>query len=118
MSDGITVLVTGGRYYDDKRYVDLVLDGFHTRRSIKLLVTGACPYGGADKLAEDWARENEIDYAGYPAKFKAHGKPAGPIRNARMIELKPDLVIAFPGGNGTANTVSLARQAGIEVFVA
>jgi hypothetical protein len=44
------------------------------------------------------------------------GKAAGPIRNQRMIdEGKPDLVIAFPGGRGTADMVSRAKKAGIPV---
>ena len=38
------------------------------------------------------------------------------IRNRRMLEEgRPDLVIAFPGGKGTANMVRIALQAGIQV---
>jgi predicted Rossmann-fold nucleotide-binding protein len=33
-----------------------------------------------------------------------------------MMEWKPDLVVAFPGGSGTADMVSRARGAGIEVI--
>jgi ABC-type Fe3+-hydroxamate transport system substrate-binding protein len=44
-----------------------------------------------------------------------YGPSAGPIRNGRMLEYKPDLVIAFPGGRGTANMVKQARKAGIAV---
>jgi hypothetical protein len=33
-----------------------------------------------------------------------------------MLKENPDLVIAFPGGRGTANMVSLAKTAGIAVF--
>ncbi len=52
----------------------------------------------------------------YEADWHEHGRAAGPIRNARMIaEGRPDLVIAFPGGRGTADMVSRARKAGIEV---
>jgi hypothetical protein len=29
---------------------------------------------------------------------------------------KPDLVVAFPGGSGTADMVSRARRAHVEVF--
>ena len=39
------------------------------------------------------------------------------MRNREMLERgRPDLVIAFPGGPGTANMVKLAREAGIEVI--
>ena len=42
------------------------------------------------------------------------GKKAGPLRNQRMLdEGKPDLVVAFPGGGGTKDTVRRAVQAGV-----
>jgi hypothetical protein len=30
-----------------------------------------------------------------PADWANHGKAAGPIRNRKMLDLKPDLVLAF-----------------------
>ena len=54
----------------------------------------------------------------YPANWKKHGRAAGPIRNKQMLEeAKPDLVIAFPGGAGTANMVKQAREAGVKVEI-
>lgn len=40
--------------------------------------------------------------------------PVPPVNRA-MLELRPDLVVAFPGGTGTAHMVSLAKKFGIEV---
>jgi hypothetical protein len=52
----------------------------------------------------------------FPAQWDRYGEAAGPIRNAWMLEFgKPDLVVAFPGGRGTADMISKARKAGIEV---
>lgn len=52
----------------------------------------------------------------FPADWHRDGKAAGPIRNRRMLlEGMPDLVVAFPGGRGTADMVRRARAAGIEV---
>lgn len=52
----------------------------------------------------------------YPADWKRDGRGAGPIRNQRMIdEGKPHIVIAFPGGKGTADMVMRAEMAGIPV---
>jgi hypothetical protein len=49
--------------------------------------------------------------------WEKYGKPARPIRNQKMIDdHKPNLVIAFPGGRGTADMVFKARSAGIEVL--
>lgn len=53
----------------------------------------------------------------HPADWKRHGRAAGPIRNQKMLEEKPEMVVAFPGGKGTADMVKKAGQAGIEVFV-
>ena len=50
------------------------------------------------------------------AKWEEHGNAAGPIRNRHMMTWKPDAVIAFPGGSGTADMVSIARKAGIPVY--
>jgi UDP-N-acetylmuramoylalanine-D-glutamate ligase len=51
----------------------------------------------------------------YPAKWDLHGKSAGPIRNQQMLDTGVDLVIAFPGGKGTAHMVSIAKKAGVKV---
>lgn len=116
----IVVLVTGGRFYDERLHVYTVLD---TLAPISLLIHGACPYGGADILAEDWAKSRQIPYIGYPAPFATMGKPAGPWRNREMIKLYGPQIIAthgcitaFPGGTGTADCVTVARAAGIKVL--
>ena len=42
--------------------------------------------------------------------MEKHGNAAGPIRNQRMLDHgKPDIVVAFPGGSGTADMVKLSR---------
>jgi hypothetical protein len=72
---------------------------------------------GADNAAVDWATTNWLKVHEFPADWKKHGKGAGPIRNQQMIdEGKPNLVVAFPGGNGTADMVRRAKKAGIEVI--
>jgi hypothetical protein len=53
----------------------------------------------------------------YRADWAKHGRAAGPIRNKQMLEEgKPDLVVAFPGGQGTANMMSQVREAGVRVM--
>jgi len=73
---------------------------------------------GADKCADEWAVVNWCRFQEYPADWVKYGKAAGFIRNKQMlVEGKPDLVIAFPGGRGTAMMVKLAREAGVETIV-
>lgn len=72
---------------------------------------------GADTMAYNWAKRHGIKVHEYPADWHTHGRRAGYIRNRQMLEEgKPDLVVAFPGGKGTAMMVNLARQAGVEVI--
>ena len=69
---------------------------------------------GADNAAGDFALVNFCQHIQFPADWKTHGKKAGYIRNKQMLdEGKPDLVIAFLGGKGTAMMVDLATKAGV-----
>lgn len=108
----ITIVVTGGRDYQDKEAVNKVLNSL---RIIRLAQGGAW---GADHLALEWAIDQQIVYQSYRADWITHGRAVGPIRNKEMlIKEKPDLVIAFPGGAGTANCIKTARELGILVLV-
>lgn len=72
---------------------------------------------GVDTVAIDWAVVNWLGFQEYPAQWDKYGRSAGPIRNQQMLdEGKPDLVLAFPGGRGTADMVKRAKQAGVEVI--
>ena len=109
-------LVCGGQQYNDYDHVCEVLDSFADShgRTITLVIHGAAP--GADSLAGLWADARNIPARAFPADWRAHGRAAGPIRNARMLaEGKPDVVIAFPGGRGTSDMVTKARRAGVRV---
>src|SRR6266576_4571499 len=71
---------------------------------------------GVDSAAADFATINFCKLEVFPADWKKHGRSAGYIRNKQMLfEGKPDLVVAFPGGKGTAMMVDLANIAGIKV---
>lgn len=71
---------------------------------------------GADQCGVDYAVVNWCDYKGYPADWEKYGKAAGHIRNKQMLdEENVDLVIAFPGGRGTANMIKQAEERNIKV---
>ena len=107
------VLVCGGRDYQDKDKVFAVLDEIHSQTPISAIVHGCAR--GADTLGSDWAWVRGIDEERYPANWKLYGKKAGPLRNQQMLDTKPDLVIAFPGGCGTYHMINISREAGLEV---
>jgi hypothetical protein len=125
------VLVCGGRDYSDRNRVYFWLDKLFA----PLYGTGDEPYKngsamprpdlviihggarGADSIAGDWAAINWVKFEEYKAEWNTHGKAAGCIRNQKMLDDgKPDMVLAFPGGRGTAHMVALARAAKIPVM--
>lgn len=105
------LLVCGGRDYADRARVYATLD--------KLCPSEVIQGGarGADRLALDWANSRLIRSQTFTADWERHGKGAGPIRNQTMIDQgRPDAVLAFPGGRGTADMVRRARAAGVRVI--
>ena len=112
------VLVCGGRTYSDRRRVTLTIRKL-IRRGAEVLIHGGA--NGADMLAVTaWQKCRPVTDPGsiiwFPAEWERLGLAAGPIRNQRMIdEGKPDVVIAFPGGRGTADMTARAAAAGIPV---
>lgn len=114
------VLVTGGRDYQEKEIVFWALEQLeeylHERKQeIAAVIHGDAK--GADTLADQWAQENGVLQVRCPGNTKFYGfKAFGPVRNRQMLLLKPDLVVAFPGGNGTANMIATAKKHGYKVW--
>lgn len=108
------VLVCGGRDLHDRDLVSRTLDLIHQITPISCLIQGGAR--GADQLAAEWGVGAGVLVRTFEAEWRKHGRAAGPIRNQRMIdEAHPSLVVAFPGGRGTADMVARADRAGIRV---
>jgi hypothetical protein len=107
------VLVCGGREFQDYAALRLLLDAQHEGEPITLLIHGDAM--GADRLAGRWARTRGVVVKAFPANWDRDGKAAGPIRNSAMLAEGPELVIAFPGGRGTADMIRKAMKAGVPV---
>lgn len=132
------VLVCGGRDYDRFAHVyDVLTEVQDEKGPFEVVIAGRHPGeepNGTDYWAESWSFMERIPFYGFPARWgdlrhadavirkrrngTQYDANAGPRRNARMIaEGKPDLVIAFPGGKGTADMIRKARAAGIPVEI-
>ena len=133
---GIRVLVCGGRKFHDRDMLFREMDRIASERGpIDQVICGGM--SGADTLAASWSSKNiknqaaifqvskdewnDIHAPGAIVKVGEGGRrynaAAGPRRNQRMlIEGKPDLVVEFPGGSGTADMVRRAKRAGVEVI--
>jgi hypothetical protein len=122
------VLVCGGRDYNDRAKVWRVLDEYQDRHGSLTIIQGDCPTG-ADHWAKEWtygqptvtrldypAKWEDLSHPGRRVKRRADGKfydaAAGPRRNAEMLDECPDIILAFPGGTGTASLIKMVRRAG------
>lgn len=113
------ILVTGSRTWWD--YAELTL---HLNDVVQenggpgnvVIVHGACPRG-ADEMADQYANACAIKVERHPADWERHGRRAGFIRNAEMVELGADICLAFirDGSRGATHTADLAEKAGIPV---
>jgi hypothetical protein len=109
------VLVCGGRDYDDEARVHATLTALHKKDRFHAVLEGGAD--GADALGRQWAHGMGIRVETFEANWGAYGKAAGPMRNRRMLEEgRPDLIVAFPGGKGTADMIWRGRQAGVAVL--
>lgn len=109
------VLVCGGRGFADSDLLDKTLERLASANQIDCIIEGNAR--GADRMAGFWARKHRIDNLKFNAEWALYGPGAGPLRNQRMLdEGKPDLVVAFPGGGGTADMVRRAKKVGVEVL--
>jgi len=114
------ILVCGGRNYADAPLLNTTLDNIVANihamaagQNIRLIHGAA---RGADSLAAAWASSRGLAATAYPAKWDIHGRSAGFVRNTQMLEEgQPHLVVAFPGGAGTAMMIRIARSAGVTV---
>lgn len=122
------VLVCGGR---EKTLRKLGLDpGAVYAKLVKTLnVLSACGarqltiiHGGAngvDAWAGQWAATTHTPYEVYPVSpddWKERGPVAGHERNTEMLlKGKPDAVLAFPGGTGTADMVAKVKAMNVRL---
>jgi hypothetical protein len=91
------------------------LDRLHAELHFTHMIHGGAKF--IDTFASEWAATKpEITRYICRAEWKKYGLGAGPRRNSRMLEWRPDVVVAFPGENGTADMVKKARAAGVRVI--
>ena len=117
------VLVTGGRTFNDRSWLWAGLDLLHGMQPISELIEGGAT--GADVRAGEWARARGVKCTVVPAEWGQHSRglkagqknPAGMIRNNTMAAMLPDIVLATPGGAGTAHMVGLAKKRGLRVVM-
>lgn len=97
------VVVCGSRVWDNRELLFNTLDDtFHTRPlddgSDFILIHGGAK--GADTIAASWVVQTPgVTVEVYRPDWSKYGRSAAFIRNDTMLDLKPDLVVAFHKNN-------------------
>ncbi|MFD9368557.1 DUF2493 domain-containing protein [Streptomyces sp. NPDC060020] len=113
------ILVTGSRDWTDAHRIEVAIfrELYETKTFARdaVLIHGACPTG-TDALADEYATRAGMHVIRRPADWERHGKRAGFLRNAELVDLDPDVCLAFirRGSRGATMTANLAEKAGIE----
>lgn len=107
------LIVCGGRDFTDQDYAFAILDQCHHEVGITCLVEGGAR--GADRLGRLWAISRGVRYLTFAADWDRHGKSAGFLRNAEMLNSGAEGVIAFPGGRGTAHMIRISKERSVPV---
>ncbi|MBW6397027.1 DUF2493 domain-containing protein [Roseomonas sp. HJA6] len=111
----LRLLVCGGRTFTDRDAAFAAIDRIHAQCGVAVLIHGAAR--GADTFGGEWAAAHGVPMLAFHADWESLGRKAGPIRNQRMLdEGRPDLVLALPGGRGTADMVRRATEAAVKVI--
>jgi len=110
-----TWIIYGGRNFSDMKMFNWAMEDLIRQRGMpECVINGGAL--GADLMANEWAERHAIESRSVAADWNLHGRAAGPIRNQTMLDkYKPDFVVAFPGGKGTADMVQRSRKAGVDV---
>ena len=131
------IIVAGSRDCVDRKLIyEAIEEGIKELGKPTCIIHGNCR--GVDKISEDWAKENGVNYLRYPAdwndikcegalvkervnpwtkKKEKYNANAGFQRNEKMA-IDGDALIAVNIGNtpGTKNMVELAKDYNLKVY--
>jgi hypothetical protein len=111
------LIVSGSRKWVDRLAIRTELESVIDPDEDWLLIEGGAE--GADTIARHTAWDMGVPTATMKANWPFYGTKAGPIRNYWMLDLEPDLVLAFPlpESVGTRHMIHAAQARGVEVRV-
>lgn len=117
-------LVSGERKFASPVFIHNNMDRVADQYGLpELIVHGGAQ--GADGVAENWAKLNNVPTSVHKADWDTYGRAAGPIRNSEMLEAHPDIDLGlfFPSGlsrkssPGTYDMLDKAKAVGIKPIV-
>lgn len=119
--DSITkykVIIAGCRDFTDYELLREKCDYHLQNLRLEDIVIVSGHASGADSLGERYAQERGFQLETYPADWQAHGRAAGPIRNAKMASVAHALISFWDGkSRGTKNMIDTAKKHNLQVAV-
>jgi len=110
----VRTIIAGSRDCTDYAHVAAAMKGCGW---VPTLVLSGCAKG-ADKLGEEWAKNNGVPVELHPADWTKYGKSAGIHRNLHMAANADALVALWDGeSHGTSHMIQAAQGIGLRVFV-
>ena len=107
-------IIAGTRTIEDKNVIYLAIS--KSKFEITQVVSGKAK--GVDSIGEEWAVENDVSIAEFPAHWQQFGNKAGPLRNQEMAEYADALIVVWDGhSTGTKDMIKRAKRNGLKVFV-
>lgn len=109
--------IVGSRYISDRQVLLDALKLVPSLESVTEIVSGGAK--GVDKLAEEFAKENNLKLTVFRPNYSLYGRGATLMRNTEIIEYA-DAVLAIPvrgGSNGTHDDIRKARKMGKRLFI-
>ena len=95
-------IIAGSRGITDIQHIRDAVAGFDGE--ISEVVSGTAR--GVDRLGEQWAQEQSVPVARFPADWNQHGKKAGYLRNREMAAYADALIAVWDGvSRGTKNMI-------------
>lgn len=118
----VVAIVTGSRDWTDRTALEEVLDELKPA----MVIQGGAK--GADQQSREWCDRTGTPCIEVPALWTAHGKAAGPKRNALMLRVAQALAAArnmavevvacpLPNSVGTKHMTGLAMDANLCVYI-
>jgi len=102
--------VVGSQTGISREKVNMILDDLKSKHDIDLIVSGGAK--GVDTFAVDWAKKNKIKYKEFEPEWTKYGKPAGPIRNQKIVDESDEVALFWDGKSpGTASTLKMVEKA-------
>ena len=112
------VIIAGCRDFADYELLKEKCDFYLQNQKPEDIVIVSGHASGADALGERYAQERGFGLETFPADWKANGRAAGPIRNAKMASVAHTRIAFWNGkSRGTKNMIDTATKRGLQVAV-